>query len=101
MKRPTPVRTRLAAKEIGESISTWRRLLGFTAQELADKADVSRATISRLENGDASVSLSTFINICNAIGVTSNITKAVDPYESDLGRLRADQELPQRVRRPS
>lgn len=41
-------KTKLAAKRIGENIATWRRLYGLTSQELADKANVSRATISRL-----------------------------------------------------
>jgi hypothetical protein len=27
-----------------------------------------------------------------------NVLKALDPYETDIGRLRSDQELPQRVR---
>ena len=99
MKRPTPMRTRLASRTIGESLSTWRRIRDLTAQQVADKADVSRATISRLENGDPSVSLCTFLNVCNALGVLDEVTQAVDPYESDYGRLRVDQSLPKRIRR--
>lgn len=98
MKRPTPMRTKLAAQEIGQSIASWRKLYGLTAQQLAEKANASRDTISRLENGDPSVSLATFLNICNALGVTDTVTAAVDPYETDFGRMRADQTLPQRVR---
>lgn len=98
VKRPIPARTRLAARSIGENLQTWRRLRGITAQELADKANVSRATISRLENGDPSVAMATFLTVCTALGVLDGVVKATDPFETDYGRLRADQEIPQRVR---
>lgn len=99
MKRPVPMRTRLAAKAIGENLSTWRKMRNLTAQQVADKADVTRATISRLENGDPSVSFCTVLNVCNALGITDSLVDSTDPYETDFGRLRADQELPKRVRR--
>lgn len=98
MKRPMSAETKLAAKSIGENIATWRRLYGLTSQELADKANVSRATISRLENGDPSVSLETFLNACRALQTLNAVVEATDPYQTDLGRARADQALPQRVR---
>lgn len=100
MKRAIPMRTRLAAQSIGEQLSTWRRMLGFTAEEIADKASVSRDTISRLENGDPSVSMATFLNVVACYSILDQVVDATDPYQTDLGRARADQLLPQRVRRP-
>ena len=70
------------------------------AQELADRVSVSRATLSRLENRDPSVSFETFLRVCQGVGMLDKIPEAVDPYETDLGRIRADQSLPQRVRKP-
>ena len=99
MKRPTPMRTRLSAKTIGENLSTWRKMRSLTTQQMAEKANVTRATISRLENGDPSVSFSTVLNVCNALDITDMLVAATDPYETDFGRLRADQELPKRIRR--
>lgn len=98
MKRPTTIKTKLAARQIGENIATWRKLYGLTSQDLADKAAVSRATISRLENGDPTVSFETFLNACRALSTLDAVVGATDPYETDLGRIRADQTLPQRVR---
>lgn len=92
------IKTKLAARQIGENIATWRKLYGLTSQDLADKAAVSRATISRLENGDPTVSFETFLNACRALSTLDAVVKATDPYETDLGRIRADQTLPQRVR---
>ena len=69
MKRPTPLRTKLAAKRIGESVSVWRKLRGLTMQQLAEKANASRSTVSRLENGDPSVSFETTLNVAVALGI--------------------------------
>lgn len=98
MKRPTSARVKLAAKSIGESINTWRKLRGLTVQQLADKANTSRSTVTRLEHGDPSVSFETVLEVCNQLGVLDRVKDAVDPYETDYGRLRADESLPQRVR---
>ena len=98
MKRPTSAKTKLATRQIGENISTWRKLYGLTSQQLADKAAVSRSTISRLENGDPTVSLETFLNVCKALNSLDAVVEATDPYETEYGRIRADQALPQRVR---
>lgn len=100
MKRPVTAKVKRAACQMGENISTWRKLLGITSEELADKAAVSRSTISRMENGDASVSFATMLTIYKVLGILDGVVDATDPYETDLGRLRADQKLPQRVRRP-
>lgn len=93
MKRPTPTKTRLAAKDIGESVTTWRKLRGLTMQQLADKANASRATISRLENGDPSVSFETVLNVATMLGIMDRVIDAFDPFETDYGRLRAEEEL--------
>ena len=98
MKRPTSLKTKRAAKQIGENLSIWRKLYGLTSQQLADKAAVSRATISRLENGDPTVSLETFLNACRVLSSLDAVVEATDPYETDYGRIRTDQALPQRVR---
>ncbi len=89
----------LAAKQIGENVATWRKLQRLTSQQLAERANVSRATISRLENGDSSVSLETFLNVCRSLSMLDGLVEATDPYETDYGRARVDELLPLRVRR--
>lgn len=98
MKRPTTVRTKLAARSIGESINTWRKLRHLTMEQLALKANVSRNTISRLEKGDPSVSFETVLNVANMLEILDQVIDAFDPYENDYGRMFADNELPKRVR---
>lgn len=99
MRRPVPYRTQQAAHDIGEHLRAWRKLLGLTVQQVAERAGVSRQTVARLERGDLSVGLDVLLDVSRAVGTLDAIVKATDPYETPFGRARADQALPQRVRR--
>ena len=41
MKRPIPIRTKLAAKQVGENLATWRKMHKLTSEQVAAKAAVS------------------------------------------------------------
>lgn len=97
--RPTPIRTLRASSDLGEHIRTWRKLLGLTAEQLAQRVGVNRGTISRLERGDVAVSIGVFLSVASALGQLESVVKSVDPYETPLGRARSEEALPQRVRR--
>jgi len=53
---------------------------------------------SRFERGDGAISLEITLKLLHSLGILGTLTRAVDPYESDVGRLRADEQLPRRVR---
>jgi transcriptional regulator with XRE-family HTH domain len=97
--RPTPARTQRAAAEFGEHLRTWRKLQGLTAEQVAERAGVNRNTVGRLERGEFTVGFEVVLNVARALGQLDRLVEALDPYESDLGRARADQALPARVRR--
>ena len=86
-----------SAKNLGESICTWRKLLGLRAEQVAQRADISLATYSKIENGHQGVSLGKFLAVLRSLALLEKLQTAIDPYESDLGRARADQLLPKRV----
>ncbi|MDO8733033.1 MAG: helix-turn-helix transcriptional regulator [Actinomycetota bacterium] len=97
--RPLPARARRAALDLGEHLRTWRKLQGLTADQVAQRAGVDRTTIGRLERGEATVGLDIFLSVALVLGQIENLVRAMDPYESALGRARADETLPKRVRR--
>ncbi len=99
MRRPRSSRTSRAALRLGEHVLAWRKLQGLTAQQVADRAGLSRPTLRRLEHGDPRVSMESFLNVARALGQLDRVIDALDPYETPLGRARADARLPQRVRR--
>lgn len=95
----TPPRVQNAARVMGEHLIAWRKLQDLTAQQLADRADISRTTLRRIEQGE-SVSSHVLMNVVRCLGQLDRVVNALDPYETDLGRARAGQALPKRVRHP-
>lgn len=98
-RRPTSARTARAGALIGERLRAWRKLQGLTAEQVAQRANVSRPALRRLENGEPGVTLETLLNVLRALGQLDRVVDAFDPYDTDLGRARADRHLPERVRR--
>lgn len=98
-KRPLPIRVRRSAAEIGNHMVAWRKLQNLTAEQVAERAGTTRTTLRRLEHGDPAVGFDVFLNVARALGQLDRLVEALDPYETDLGRARADDNLPKRVRR--
>jgi transcriptional regulator with XRE-family HTH domain len=98
MSRPVSPRVKAAAASIGEQFTAWRKLQGLTAAQVAERAGISRNTLRRIETGDTGVGLLPFLSVARAVGVLEAVVTATDPYETDLGRARADEILPKRVR---
>ncbi len=93
---PRPVLRGLA--RMGRDLRTWRLLRRLTAEQVADRAGVNRKTVLRIEAGHGAT-LENALCVARALGVLDQLVASIDPYASDVGRLRADEELPNRVRR--
>ena len=96
--RRVPLPVRRALRTLAESIGTWRKLRGLTQAQLADRAGVSRGVVQRVEAADGGASIENLLRILRALGIQDHLTQALDPFASDIGRLRSGQELPRRVR---
>jgi transcriptional regulator with XRE-family HTH domain len=94
--KPLPVRRSL--RDLGDHIETWRKLRGLTQSQVADRAGLDRKSVMRVERGDGAVSLEVTLRILHVLGILDPAVTALDPYESDIGRLRAGEQLPTRVR---
>ena len=95
--RKPPVAVRRALTDGSRNLSAWRKLRGLTQAQLADRAGVSVSTLRRLEGGDGGVTLENTMRILRGLGILDGFSRALDPYESDVGRLRSDERLPRRV----
>lgn len=97
--RPIPLKVRRGSAVLGEHVLTWRKMQNLTAEQVAERAGISRTTLRKVERGDPGVGLGVVLGVVNALGQLDRLVGALDPYETDLGRARADDRLPQRVRR--
>ncbi|WP_312980065.1 helix-turn-helix domain-containing protein [Corynebacterium sp.] len=73
----------------GGHIRGWRMVLGLTAQQVAERAGITRDTLRKIETGNPSVSFASVTQVLRALGVLDQTIDAVDPLNSDIGRLRA------------
>jgi transcriptional regulator with XRE-family HTH domain len=96
--RSVPLPIQRSLRTIAGNAVVWRKLRGITQAQVAERADVSVNTVRRFERGDGGVTLENCLRILRALGVLDVVPRALDPYETDVGRLRADERLPQRVR---
>ena len=87
---PTPKslhpRTRRLLARIGPSIRTWRRAQGLTAEQVADRASISRPTLRTIETHPERASFGNVMAVLAVLGVDETITTAIDPLESERGR---------------
>jgi transcriptional regulator with XRE-family HTH domain len=97
MDRP-PMAISRAMLALGDHVSTWRKLQRLTQAQLAERAGVSRDTLRAIETGAGTSSTENLLRVVRALGVLDGFVSSVDPYLSDVGKLRADEVLPQRVR---
>lgn len=57
-------------RSLGLNIAYYRKDRGFSQWELAEKIDISRTHMSRIEIADCAVSLDVIFDICDALEVT-------------------------------
>lgn len=55
----------------------------------AERADIPVPTLRRIERGDEGVRLGSFLALSSILNLTERLEAAIDPLETDLGRLRA------------
>ena len=96
--RRVSARTRRAAQELGERCARWRKLQHLTAAQVAQRAGISSPTLWKLESGDPGVSIGVFLDVARALGFAEQLLDATDPLQTELGKARAGQALPKRVR---
>lgn len=93
---PTAVRRDL--RRLGEHLSQQRRLLSLTIADVAQRAGVSPTTVANIEQGKA-VRTDSLLSVARILQMADGMVTVTDPYLTDLGRLRANERLPKRVRR--
>ena len=54
---------------IGKKICYYRKLKGFSQLDLAAIVNIEKSNLSRLENGRTNPTISTLVDICNALNI--------------------------------
>jgi transcriptional regulator with XRE-family HTH domain len=99
MSKPVhSLRAQAELVKLGADIAVARKRRRFTQQRLADGAGVNVATIRRLEQGDAGISLGVLAMVFVVLGESGRLGDLLDVAKDDIGLVLGINALPQRVR---
>ncbi len=68
---------------IGNNLLKFRKIMGLTQSEVAEKAEISDRTYADIERGSVNLRLETLLKICSALEITPNDI-LVSSNESDI-----------------
>ncbi len=95
-----PIPTIRALQKIGKDICDARRRRRITIQLMAERTDISRGTIGKIEKGDPTVSIGSYASVLFVLGMTERLSDLVDAAHDLTGRQLEEENLPKRVRIP-
>lgn len=61
------MKANIIKQRIGEELKRQRKLKKMTQEELSKKTGIGRTAITKYENGTISISMESFVIICNAL----------------------------------
>ena len=95
---PLPVRGIL--KKLGEDIANARKRRRIATATMAQRANISRPTLLRLEHGDAGVSLGIFATVLFILGMQDRLGDLADAAHDRVGLELQAESLPRRIYGP-
>lgn len=84
---------------LGARIRDARLRRKFTMASVCERVNISRPTLSGVEDGDPSVSLGIYVSVLSVLGLQEDLSLIAK--EDKLGRLLQDESLPRRKRAPN
>lgn len=97
---PLPVPVLRAMRKLGQDIRDARRRRRIPAALLAERASISRMTLSKVEKGDTGVHIGNYASVLFVLGLIERLTDLADAAQDKLGRELEEERLPERVRLP-
>jgi transcriptional regulator with XRE-family HTH domain len=82
----------------GERIRPARRRRRFTMDVVATRSDISRPTLTKIENGDTGVAIGHYFKVLGVLGLDKEFQKVAQ--DDVVGRRPQNLGLPQFARRP-
>jgi transcriptional regulator with XRE-family HTH domain len=101
MNRPTPpLAVRRVLRKLGGDIRDARRRRRIPMAVLAERALISRTTLTNVEKGDPGVSLGAYATVLFVLGFADRLGEIVAAETDAVGLALEEERLPERVRLP-
>ena len=98
MKSCIPVPIIIALHKLGEDINDARRRRRITMKLLAERANISLVTLSRVQKGDPGTSIGAYAAVLFSLGMIGRLSDLADAAHDLTGRALEEERLPERVR---
>jgi transcriptional regulator with XRE-family HTH domain len=96
-----PLKVRKALSKLGGDIQVARKRRRLTMAIVAERAFISRNTLTRVERGDPAVALGIYATVLFVLGLAERLGDIADPLSDVVGLSLEAERLPQRARSPS
>ncbi len=94
---PIPVQRSL--RKLGGDIRDARLRRRVPVAQLAERASLSRTTLSKIEKGSPGVSIGAYARVLFSLGMIDRLADLADSRHDEIGIRLEEERLPQRVRR--
>ena len=92
-----PIPAKRVMHKVGSDIRDARLRRRLSMELIAERAGISRATLRKIENGETSVSLGSFVSVLFALGMIDRLKEIADASHDHVGRQLEEEQLPQRI----
>lgn len=97
--RVLAIPARRALRKLGADIRDARRRRRIPTALLAERASMSRTTLSKIEKGEPGVSMGSYAAVLFSLGLVDRLSDLADVRYDPTGLALDDERLPKRVRR--
>ena len=93
-----PIEVHRALRKFGSDIRSARIRRRLPMQLMAERASISRSTLTRVERGDPGVCLGTYATVLGELGIGERVASLAEVSGDRIGLMLEEQRLPKRVR---
>jgi DNA-binding XRE family transcriptional regulator len=93
-----PLPAKRALGKLGADIRDARRRRRIPTELMAERADISRTTLNKIEQGDPGVSMGAYVSVLFVLGLTGRVEELADASHDATGLAVEEEHLPKRIR---
>lgn len=96
-RSPIPLPVHRALKQLGTDISNARKRRRIQTTVMADRLQISRPTLRKLEQGDPAVGIGSYATALYVLGLVDRIARLASIENDPIGLHLSQEDLPQRI----
>lgn len=96
---PLPLPVRRSLRKLGEDLALARRRRRISTASMAERIQISVATLRRMERGDPTVAVGTVAQALLVFNAVDRVGQLLDTGADEIGLQLMDEAVPKRIRK--